>query len=184
MKIILFAALFFMSSCWKKYEGNFSDRCMTKVYGWSPVFEPIAPYKLITTTLKRGTTNAGKIYVYGNYILQVETGEGIHVIDNSDPNAPIKIGFIQVKACGEVEVKDGYIYTNNFNDLVTLQYNFSNNSVKEISRLPGMLQNLNTNYQKADPPGRGYYRCDIPADSVVKSWVMDSIVICNTCYKN
>jgi hypothetical protein len=39
-------------------------------------------------------------------------------------------------ACGEVEVKDGYIYTNNFNDLVTLQYNYSANTVKEISRIP------------------------------------------------
>jgi hypothetical protein len=183
-EIILFVALLFMSSCWTKYGGNYPDPCKTKVYGWSPLLESIAPYKLITTTPKQATTNAGKIYVYSNYILQVETGEGIHVIDNSDPNYPVKKGFIKVMACGEVEVKDGYIYTNNFNDLVTLQYDYSANTVKEISRIPGILQNLNTNYQRAEPPEKGYYRCDIPTDSVVKSWVMDSLIQCNSCYKN
>jgi len=184
MKVILLVVFISLTSCWTKYERNYRDPCSQKVYGWSPVLEHIAPYKIITTTPKRVTNNAGKIYVYNNYILQVEKGEGIHVIDNSNPAAPAKKGFIQIKACTEVEMKNGYLYTNNFNDLVTLQYSFADNIVQEVSRIPRTLQNLDVNYQAATPPGKGYYRCRIPQDSIVKGWQMDSLVLCNTCFKN
>jgi len=181
MKIVLLVLTLLMSSCFTKTYNNY---CIQKVYGWIPVFEVNTSYKVITTTANRVTTNAGKIYVYGNYILQVESGEGIHVIDNSDPKMPVKKGFIQIKACAEVEMKDGYLYTNNFNDLVTLKYSFTNNTVQEISRIPNTFQNLEINYQLAQPPMPGFYRCNYAKDSVVKNWYQDSIIQCESCYKN
>ncbi len=156
--------------------------CDTKVLGWRPVYDPINTYKSITTSTPKPTVNAGKIYVYNNYILQVETGEGIHVIDNSNRSNPQKIGFINVKACGEVEMRNGNIYTNNFNDLVTLQYNFSSNSVTELSRIPNTFQNLQNNYRYAVPDSSGYYVCAYKPDSIVVNWVKDSLD-CYSCYK-
>lgn len=90
-----------------------------------------SPIRWLKPQVKNRTLNAGKIYVCGNYV-QVEQGESIRVIYNSKADMPVKEGFIQVKCCAEVEMRDGFIYTNSFNDLVTLKYDFANNMVHEI----------------------------------------------------
>ena len=45
---------------------------------------------------EREINNPGRIYFKDNYIYINENGEGIHVIDNRIPSAPIKLGFINI----------------------------------------------------------------------------------------
>ena len=40
--------------------------------------------------------NPGKIFVSNDFILVGEEGEGIHVIDNSDPINPVAVQFINI----------------------------------------------------------------------------------------
>ena len=183
MKYSSVLLLILLMSCWKS-KTKYVDYCTRKVDGWKPVLRSAAEFKVVTAVGSRNTVQPGKIYVYNNFILQVEQGEGIHVIDNSDPHNPVKKAFLQIKGCSEVEMKDGHIYTNNLNDLVTLQYNFSNNSVQEKNRLMNAFKSLPVNYSSAEPPGTGYYKCYWSTDSVAVNWIRDSISGCQACFKN
>ena len=39
---------------------------------------------------------SGKIYAYNNLVLVNDIDKGIHIIDNSNPAAPVKIAFIKI----------------------------------------------------------------------------------------
>ena len=61
----------------------------------------------------------GKIYFYNNLLLINELYEGIHFIDNSDPNNPEKLSFLKIMGNTDFAIKDGKLYANNQLDLLT-----------------------------------------------------------------
>lgn len=80
--------------------------------------------------------NPGKIYLKDNYILINEKYYGIHVLDNSNPEAPEKISFIYIDGCIDMAMKNDVIYTDNAVDLIAIKVsnNFSNIEVTERIR--------------------------------------------------
>ncbi len=62
----------------------------------------------------------GKIYVKGEIIFINEYLKGIHVINNSDPEHPQPIAFIEVPGNTEMAVRNNILYVNNYVDLVAL----------------------------------------------------------------
>ncbi len=80
----------------------------------------------------RENKNIQKIEYLGNYILALEYGLGIHIIDNSNTNSPQKIGFYFVPACVDFEVKNNTLYANNYKDLIVVD--FSNALSPTISK--------------------------------------------------
>jgi hypothetical protein len=64
----------------------------------------------------------GKIYVKGSYIFISEKYQGIHIIDNHIPTAPVKIGFFRVPGCVDMAVKGNVLYVDNAVDLVAISY--------------------------------------------------------------
>ncbi len=181
--VLLLIAVIALSSCWKPYgrHGGETPYTQQKVWGSKPVYAAIsAAKKVIYTPQKEPLLKAGNIYAYGKYIFQVDHGRGIHVIDNSDPATADRIGFITVKGCEQISIKGGYIYTNSYADLVTLDISDPKN-MREVSRVSNAFPELGFSYYLAQPEESGYYLC--PAyDSVVVAWVKDSII--NACYKN
>jgi hypothetical protein len=170
-------------SCWKYRNGTDGgyNTQQNKVWGYKPVYgtEPEAKNILYTSGAKP-VISGGNIYAYQDYIFQMESGLGIHVIDNSNPSVAVRIGFITVKGCSQISIKDGKIYTNSYDDLVVL--GFSNfNTVAETSRLKGVFTEYRYGSPLALPPASGYYEC--PAyDKFVTGWVKDSVY--QNCYKN
>jgi len=65
----------------------------------------------------------GKLYVFGDILFVVDVHKGFHVINNSNPAAPVRQQFIQLDGCTDLVVKGDYIYANNANDLVTIRVN-------------------------------------------------------------
>lgn len=61
-----------------------------------------------------------KIYKKDHWILITEKYKGIHVIDNTDPTAPVNTGFIRVPGCIDIAVKNGSLYADNSVDLVAI----------------------------------------------------------------
>jgi hypothetical protein len=59
----------------------------------------------------------------GNYLLALDYGLGIHVIDVSNPNLPVKKSFYQIPACIDFEVKGNTVYANNYRDFITIDFN-------------------------------------------------------------
>lgn len=60
----------------------------------------------------------GKIYFYNGYLFINEVNEGVHIIDNRDPSAPLNVGFINIPANKDIAVKDDRLYADSQSDLL------------------------------------------------------------------
>jgi hypothetical protein len=81
----------------------------------------------------RTLENPGKIYFYNNFIFINELREGIHIVDNTDPQSPQNVGFIAIKGNVDMAVKDNILYADNFMDLLAID--ISNPlSVRQLGR--------------------------------------------------
>lgn len=167
--ILLFSI--FLFSC-----NRTPGRKLSSQLAWVPVYAAnISAIKEITAGPARPTVQAGKLYVLGNLIYQVEQDSGIHVIDYSNPSAPRKLGFIRSFLCKEVSVKNGLIYTNNGSDLVVIQA-ASLSNVREVARTPGVFPDLALQYPpKPNPNSLVYFECPDPELGIVVGWEQKTI---------
>jgi hypothetical protein len=67
--------------------------------------------------------NPGKIYYKHPYLFINEKYKGVHVFDNTNPENPVKKGFIMAPGCLDMAVKDNIIYLDNAVDLVSFDLN-------------------------------------------------------------
>ncbi|MET0464508.1 MAG: hypothetical protein ABW007_15185 [Chitinophagaceae bacterium] len=68
----------------------------------------------------RSVHNAGKIYAYGNYLFVNEINEGVHIIDNSDPQSPVSKSFISIPGNVDIAVKGDILYADIYSDMIAL----------------------------------------------------------------
>ena len=143
---------------------------------WVPIYNAnTTGLKTITAGTPRPTVNAGKIYTVGNLIYQVEKDSGIHIINYANPSSPQKLGFIRSFLCKEVSVKNGFIYTNNFSDLVVIDAS-NINTVKEVARTADVFPDLALQYPvKPDPFTIIYFECPDPGKGIVIGWEKKNI---------
>ena len=71
-------------------------------------------------TAPREVANTGKIYLYQNYILLNEPGEGIHIINNEDKENPEMINFINIPGNYEMAVQGDRLFADSYLDLLVL----------------------------------------------------------------
>ncbi|MDB2462557.1 hypothetical protein N9W61_00415 [Algibacter sp.] len=76
----------------------------------------------------------GKIYVYQDFIFIGDVDAGIHIIDNSNPELPEAITFIEIPGNEDISVKDGFLYADSATDLVVFDISDINN-VTLVERL-------------------------------------------------
>lgn len=89
----------------------------------------------------------GKIYIYGQYLLINERGEGIHIIDNSNPSSPQFISFIAIPGNYDLAVNQSILYTDSYIDLVA--FDISNPATPTIvKRVESIFPNM------LDPDGQ------------------------------
>ncbi len=70
----------------------------------------------------------GKIYYFKNYLFIGERDKGVHIIDNSNPANPLKIGFLNIPGNHDIAIKGDYMYADCHTELVVL-------SLKSISNI-------------------------------------------------
>lgn len=68
----------------------------------------------------RDLQNPGNLYYYKQYLLVNERREGIHVIDNSDPENPQNLGFISIPGNLDMAVRNNILYADSYLDLLTI----------------------------------------------------------------
>lgn len=71
----------------------------------------------------REFNNPGKIYYYGNHVFINEKFEGIHIIDNSNPEAPSNVGFIAIPGNLDIAIRNNILYADNYTDLIAVDIN-------------------------------------------------------------
>ena len=112
-------------------------------------FEPITLSRStfeanITVDESRPVSNAGKIYVRENILYINEKEEGFHVFDNSNPEEPKQLFFVNVSLASDLAVRNSTIYVHHAVDLVALTLDVANKSVTETSRTRDVFPPLNS----------------------------------------
>lgn len=113
---------------------------------------------------------SGKIYVYNNYVFVNDVDAGIHIIDNSNPENPRKIAFINIIANKDMEVKGDYLYADSLMDLLVFDISDKEN-IQEVARLKDVFPNyIQTPFIENlffDYGDRGYQQ-----DEIIVGWTL------------
>jgi hypothetical protein len=157
---LLLAATIVLSACTRNDDDGIPET-PAEVEGWAPIYAQPTAVKSVEA---RTTERAGKIYVKGTTLYQVETGKGIHAIDISTPSAPRKTRFIEIGGCTELSIQGSLLYTNSLNDLVVV--NIANLSeATEVGRVKDAFHLNNSR-----PPGSGWSECIDGSKGTVIAW--------------
>ncbi|WP_335973969.1 hypothetical protein [Gaetbulibacter jejuensis] len=85
---------------------------------------------------------AGKIYVYQDYIFVNDEFKGVHIIDNSNPASPQQISSIKIPGNVDISIKDNYLFADSSIDL--LVFDISNiNNIQIVERLEDVFSYYN-----------------------------------------
>lgn len=122
-------------SCEKDNDAEFADYLVARpltmtLEEFASGLDVIAPQPI---------QQSGKIYAYAEYVFVNEPYKGVHVIDNTNPAAPQKTGFIRIPGNIDISVKGNYLYADSMSDLVVLDISDLNN-IRPVARLQGVLQ--------------------------------------------
>nr|WKN36998.1 hypothetical protein K4G66_32025 [Tunicatimonas sp. TK19036] len=115
IQVIALGCLLTLARCTDKVEVTRTYRYMKPVYMTTNELRSsfaIEPPQTLSTT--------GKIYYLAPYLLINKPGEGIHVIDNSDPANPVNLSFINIPGNYDMAAKGTTLYADSFIDLLAL----------------------------------------------------------------
>lgn len=145
-------------SCKDNYEAPIQKQA------WVPIYLSKEDAMEITALAPREPINGGKIYAYGNYLFQLEPNQGIHMYELVD-KLPKPQRFIQVLGAQEIAIRNGILYTNNNNDIVSIAL-----AEKGEIRVAGRVENVFRITEVATPPTQGYFECVDHDKGVVIGW--------------
>lgn len=111
----------------------------------------------------RELNNPGKFYFYDSYLFVNEVNKGVHIIDNSDPASPQKVGFVNIPANKDIAVKDGLLYADSNSDLLVFDIENMQNA-DLVTRLEGVF-----NFSADQPPAYPHQPVDA-SQGVVVDW--------------
>jgi hypothetical protein len=98
-----------------------SQTCIetTSYYVTTPIYGLLDSIKnAVEVQGPREITTPEKIYFKDDFIFLVESGMGIHVINNANPSSPVTERFIQVPGNHDVAIQDQFLYADSYTDLL------------------------------------------------------------------
>src|SRR5687767_599327 len=114
MKTTFFAILaiaLFMASC---KDGN-------TVKGFRPVYlKTDNIHDIVRSGPAIPLKDPGKIYTKDEYLYINEAGKGVHVINNSNPSAPLNVGFINIPFNADIAIQENVMYADYGGGLLTI----------------------------------------------------------------
>ncbi len=123
MKRNVFYFLLFIGAALIGFNACNLDTCKdTKEYTkFTPTHIKIEDFrKDVSAEAARELKVPGKMYFYKNYLLINELREGIHVIDNSNPAAPLTIGFLKIPGNVDMAIRNNVLFADSYTDLVAV----------------------------------------------------------------
>lgn len=170
-KILCYSLCIISISC---FNGCVKDSCThTYSYTWfEPLYKTTAEVRdNIKTNSARAIKVPGKLFVVGKYIFLNEVNKGIHIINNSNPAAPVNAGFIDIPGNIDITVKGNTLYADLYSDLVTLDISNPLNVVKKK-----IIDNVF--------PHRRYYGFNSDSLKIIYDWVRHDTTITTDCSQN
>lgn len=141
LPLLLLALLTGLAGC--------ADRTV-KVYEANlPVYMDAAVWRAGSFTMEAPRTleRPGKIYLYNDLLIVNDLMKGVHIFDNTNPSAPVSLGFLPVHANVDIAVRNNILYLDSYTDL--LSFDISNPSQPVyLSRVENVFEF--TNYIELD----------------------------------
>lgn len=138
------------------------------VEGYVPIYGSTTT-KEIKLLGSRPVNNPGKIYTYNHFLLINEANRGIHIFDNSNPELPNPIGFIEVIGNTDMAIRNNILYADHMGSLAALKSdNFS--AIDQVGRLP-----ISNWLLGVPPPSQNYFECIQPELGFVIGWKKQSL---------
>ena len=100
---LMLAIMVMTSGCERDNSSRF-------VMGYIPIYAENLTDNVKLNQAPRTLKNPGKIYIYQDYLLVIERGQGIHIIHNADPTSPSRVVFHQIPGCSEMAVRNNTLY--------------------------------------------------------------------------
>lgn len=142
--------IFLFQSCW--YTGVDDDQPYRSIY--KPITQDRAAFeKTIVLEKARPIITSGKIYVKDDLIYLNELGKGFHILDNSDPENPVPLAFLEIPLATDLAIRDNILYVHHAVDLVSFSYSVSNNALVILHRERNVFPEL----QSPDGYGPDHY---------------------------
>jgi hypothetical protein len=109
---------------------------------WTPIYKKVDEIRLdVKAEAARELQKPGKLYFYDNYVFINEQNEGIHVIDNRNPESPRNVAFIKIPGNVDIAVKNNILFADSYIDLLSIDIS---NPEKPV--LAGRTENVFTNF--------------------------------------
>ena len=124
------------------------DNCNTKsTYTFfEPVYKSLAEVRSEFDVVEpHPFKSSGKIYLYGTFVLINEVGTGVHIIDNSAPEDPKFLKFINIPGNFDIAVKDNILYADSYIDLLAIDISNMNN-IQLLHRVENAFPGYNTQF--------------------------------------
>lgn len=120
-----------------------TDTCeVTQEYTYfEPVYTTVQEIRQsVELTTPQPVHAVGKIYFKDGVLFLNEPGEGIHLIDNSDPSHPSAFGFLRIPGNYDLAIKGNTLYADSYVDLIA--FNIADlGNIEEVGRLEGVFKN-------------------------------------------
>lgn len=127
---------FFLKSCQDKTYEEITYRANVPIVMGFDEFR-----NAVKKTEARNLETPGKIYLKDNFVFVNEFQEGIHVIDNSNPEAPQILNFIEIPGNIDMAIKGNILFADSYIDLVAIDVSDPYNPV-EVDRLEDAFPNV------------------------------------------
>lgn len=162
--LLFFGSMLFWGCPINDFNPQIEDVGM--VDGMKPVYASVADWQDIKLTDPIPITKLGKIYYKDGFMFVSEKYKGVHIINNTDPENPVKIKFLQIVGNKDIAIKGNRLYADNYTDLVTLDIS-SLESISVVNRLkdvyPAAKQAYPASYE-------GYFECVDNSNGIVIDW--------------
>ncbi len=119
LKITCLGFCLLLASCNLFKDEVLDDREMVDVAYYVPQYETTTQLAAkVSVDPPKDYAEAGKIVTYQNYIFINRPNEGVHVVDNSNPAAPVNLHFINIPGSLDLSIIDDHLYSDMFSALV------------------------------------------------------------------
>jgi len=160
-KYIAFVIFFTLLACnlVEKDNVEFTSIGLKPIYGES---ENLQNIQLMDSSI---ITSPGKIVLKHPYLYINDKDKGIHIINNTDPQNPVKEAFINIPLNRDLAVKGNIIFADNNRDLIMFKY-IGKDSIQLLQRKEDVFDRVS-----ALPADYfGYFECIDESLGAVVGW--------------
>jgi len=182
--IIVIVSVVFLMGCIQRDDYNAVPEVID---GFKPIYvkDTTNFVDSVYLTPPRVLSNPGKIYLYKQYLIVNEFGKGVHIFDNSNPQIPKPIAFINIPLNYDISIKNNVMYADVYLGLVVIDISMLPSSINILNfiryktnrvypPLPNGGPNFNFGWRRG--VNKTYFECIDPQKGLIIGWEPTTLI--------